>query len=61
MAQSLWEGAHQGSWRHILECNRLDPLVLIEVQTGDYLEKEGIVRLADDFWLGVVDASIKGR
>jgi mannose-1-phosphate guanylyltransferase/mannose-6-phosphate isomerase len=35
---------------HHLENPGTDPLCLIEVQTGDYLEEDDIVRLADDFW-----------
>jgi|UniRef100_A0A7V6DP02 mannose-1-phosphate guanylyltransferase/mannose-6-phosphate isomerase len=37
---------------HRLENPGTEPLVLIEVQTGDYLEEDDIVRLADDFWRG---------
>jgi len=36
--------------RHRLENPGDEPLVLIEVQTGAYLEEDDIVRLADDFW-----------
>ena len=35
---------------HRLENPGTEPLALIEVQTGDYLEEDDIVRLADDFW-----------
>jgi mannose-1-phosphate guanylyltransferase/mannose-6-phosphate isomerase len=35
---------------HRLENPGTEPLGLIEVQTGDYLEEDDIVRLADDFW-----------
>jgi mannose-6-phosphate isomerase-like protein (cupin superfamily) len=35
---------------HRLENPGTEPLCLIEVQTGDYLEEDGIVCLADDFW-----------
>jgi mannose-1-phosphate guanylyltransferase/mannose-6-phosphate isomerase len=35
---------------HRLENPGGEPLALIEVQTGDYLEEDDIVRLADDFW-----------
>jgi mannose-1-phosphate guanylyltransferase/mannose-6-phosphate isomerase len=35
---------------HRLENHGTEPLILIEVQTGDYLEEDEIVRLADDFW-----------
>ena len=35
---------------HRLENPGPEPLALIEVQTGDYLEEDDIVRLADDFW-----------
>jgi mannose-1-phosphate guanylyltransferase / mannose-6-phosphate isomerase len=35
---------------HRLENPGTEPLCLIEVQTGDYLEEDDIVRLADDFW-----------
>lgn len=35
---------------HRLENPGPDPLVLIEVQTGDYVEEDDIVRLEDDFW-----------
>jgi mannose-6-phosphate isomerase-like protein (cupin superfamily) len=35
---------------HRLENAEDEPLALIEVQTGDYLEEDDIVRLADDFW-----------
>jgi len=35
---------------HRLENPGPEPLCLIEVQTGDYLEEDDIVRLADDFW-----------
>ncbi len=35
---------------HRLENPGAEPLALIEVQTGDYLEEDDIVRLADDFW-----------
>jgi mannose-6-phosphate isomerase-like protein (cupin superfamily) len=35
---------------HRLENPGTAPLCLIEVQTGDYLEEDDIVRLADDFW-----------
>jgi mannose-1-phosphate guanylyltransferase / mannose-6-phosphate isomerase len=37
---------------HRLENPGAEPLALIEVQTGDYLEEDDIVRLADDFWRG---------
>jgi len=37
---------------HRLENPGSEPLCLIEVQTGDYLEEDDIVRLADDFWRG---------
>ena len=37
---------------HRLENLGTEPLCLIEVQTGDYLEEDDIVRLADDFWRG---------
>jgi mannose-1-phosphate guanylyltransferase/mannose-6-phosphate isomerase len=37
---------------HRLENQGTEPLALIEVQTGDYLEEDDIVRLADDFWRG---------
>jgi mannose-1-phosphate guanylyltransferase/mannose-6-phosphate isomerase len=37
---------------HRLENPGTEPLALIEVQTGDYLEEDDIVRLADDFWRG---------
>ena len=33
-----------------LENPGTEPLALIEVQTGDYLEEDDIVRLEDDFW-----------
>jgi mannose-6-phosphate isomerase-like protein (cupin superfamily) len=45
---------------HRLENPGNEPPVLIEVQTGDYLEEDDIVRLADDFWRGPVEATIKG-
>jgi mannose-1-phosphate guanylyltransferase / mannose-6-phosphate isomerase len=35
---------------HRLENPGAEPLALIEVQTGDYLEEDDIVRLDDDFW-----------
>jgi mannose-1-phosphate guanylyltransferase/mannose-6-phosphate isomerase len=35
---------------HRLENPGPEPLALIEVQTGDYLEEDDIVRLDDDFW-----------
>jgi mannose-1-phosphate guanylyltransferase/mannose-6-phosphate isomerase len=35
---------------HRLENAENEPLALIEVQTGDYLEEDDILRLADDFW-----------
>jgi mannose-1-phosphate guanylyltransferase / mannose-6-phosphate isomerase len=35
---------------HRLENPGAEPLALIEVQTGDYLEEDDIVRLEDDFW-----------
>jgi mannose-6-phosphate isomerase-like protein (cupin superfamily) len=35
---------------HRLENPGGEPLVLIEVQTGGYLEEDDIVRLEDDFW-----------
>jgi len=35
---------------HRLENPGAKPLCLIEVQTGDYLEEDDIVRLEDDFW-----------
>lgn len=35
---------------HRLENPGPEPLCLIEVQTGDYLEEDDIVRLSDDFW-----------
>jgi mannose-1-phosphate guanylyltransferase/mannose-6-phosphate isomerase len=35
---------------HRLENPGAEPLCLIEVQTGDYLEEDDIVRLDDDFW-----------
>jgi mannose-1-phosphate guanylyltransferase/mannose-6-phosphate isomerase len=35
---------------HRLENPGTEPLSLIEVQTGDYLEEDDIVRLDDDFW-----------
>lgn len=35
---------------HRLENPGPEPLCLIEVQTGGYLEEDDIVRLADDFW-----------
>ncbi|MGQ9688988.1 MAG: mannose-1-phosphate guanylyltransferase/mannose-6-phosphate isomerase [Desulfobaccales bacterium] len=35
---------------HRLENPGPHPLALIEVQTGDYLEEDDIVRLEDDFW-----------
>jgi mannose-1-phosphate guanylyltransferase/mannose-6-phosphate isomerase len=35
---------------HRLENPGTEPLALIEVQTGDYLEEDDIVRLDDDFW-----------
>ena len=37
---------------HRLENPGAEPLALIEVQTGDYLDEDDIVRLADDFWRG---------
>ena len=37
---------------HRLENPGTEPLALIEVQTGDYLEEDDIVRLDDDFWRG---------
>ncbi len=37
---------------HRLENPGAEPLALIEVQTGDYLEEDDIVRLDDDFWRG---------
>jgi mannose-1-phosphate guanylyltransferase/mannose-6-phosphate isomerase len=35
---------------HRLENPASEPLRIIEVQTGSYLEEDDIVRLADDFW-----------
>jgi mannose-6-phosphate isomerase-like protein (cupin superfamily) len=35
---------------HRLENPGTELLSLIEVQTGDYLEEDDIVRLEDDFW-----------
>jgi mannose-1-phosphate guanylyltransferase/mannose-6-phosphate isomerase len=35
---------------HRLENPGSEPLAIIEVQTGAYLEEDDIVRLADDFW-----------
>jgi mannose-1-phosphate guanylyltransferase/mannose-6-phosphate isomerase len=35
---------------HRLENPGLEPLCLIEIQTGAYLEEDDIVRLEDDFW-----------
>jgi len=35
---------------HRLENQTLEPLRIIEVQTGSYLGEDDIVRLADDFW-----------
>ena len=28
----------------------VEPLQLVEVQTGDYLEQDDILRLVDDYW-----------
>lgn len=42
---------------HRLENPGTEPLCLIEVQTGDYLEEDDIVRLADDFWRAKQDQS----
>jgi mannose-1-phosphate guanylyltransferase/mannose-6-phosphate isomerase len=35
---------------HRLENPGTEPVAMIEVQTGDYLEEDDIVRLDDDFW-----------
>jgi mannose-6-phosphate isomerase-like protein (cupin superfamily) len=35
---------------HRLENHGLEPVKIIEVQTGAYLEEDDIVRLDDDFW-----------
>lgn len=37
---------------HRLESTSREPLVIIEVQYGDYLEEDDIVRLEDDFQRG---------
>lgn len=34
---------------HRMQCTSADPLVLIEVQFGDYLGEDDIVRFEDDF------------
>jgi mannose-1-phosphate guanylyltransferase/mannose-6-phosphate isomerase len=35
---------------HRLENPTIEPLQIVEVQTGDYLEEDDIVRLEDDYW-----------
>jgi mannose-1-phosphate guanylyltransferase/mannose-6-phosphate isomerase len=35
---------------HRLENPTIEPLQIVEVQTGDYLEEDDIVRLNDDYW-----------
>ncbi len=35
---------------HRLENPTIEPLQIIEVQTGDYLEEDDIMRLEDDYW-----------
>jgi mannose-1-phosphate guanylyltransferase/mannose-6-phosphate isomerase len=35
---------------HRLENSTVEPIQLIEVQTGDYLEEDDILRLDDDYW-----------
>jgi mannose-1-phosphate guanylyltransferase/mannose-6-phosphate isomerase len=35
---------------HRLENPTIEPLQIVEVQTGDYLEEDDIVRLDDDYW-----------
>jgi mannose-6-phosphate isomerase-like protein (cupin superfamily) len=35
---------------HRLENPTVEPIQLIEVQTGDYLEEDDILRLDDDYW-----------
>jgi mannose-6-phosphate isomerase-like protein (cupin superfamily) len=35
---------------HRLENPTIEPLQIIEVQTGGYLEEDDIVRLEDDYW-----------
>ena len=35
---------------HRLENPTVEPLQIIEVQTGDYLEEDDIMRLDDDYW-----------
>jgi mannose-6-phosphate isomerase-like protein (cupin superfamily) len=35
---------------HRLETPTLEPIQLIEVQTGAYLEEDDIQRLEDDYW-----------
>jgi len=35
---------------HRLENPTIEPLQIVEVQTGDYLEEDDIMRLEDDYW-----------
>lgn len=35
---------------HRLENLTIEPLQIVEVQTGDYLEEDDIMRLEDDYW-----------
>ena len=45
---------------HRLENSGLEPVKIIEVQTGAYLEEDDIVRLDDDFWR-LSESAIQGR
>ncbi|WP_449245252.1 mannose-1-phosphate guanylyltransferase/mannose-6-phosphate isomerase [Desulfobacca acetoxidans] len=42
---------------HRLENLTSEPLRIIEIQTGTYLEEDDIVRLADDFWRSASDTT----
>jgi mannose-1-phosphate guanylyltransferase len=48
----LWPGGHvdiMPNEKHRIECEGVTDLIFIEIQTGDYLGEDDIVRLEDDY------------
>jgi len=46
---------------HRLENPGKEPVKIIEVQTGSYLEEDDIIRLSDDFWRLPEQAKVQGK